>query len=89
MTKAEIVAAVTEEIGVTKKVAEQAVAKVFDSIMDAAKAGDKVAIAGFGVFDVRERAARKGRNPQTGEPVDIAASKSVGFKPAKAFKDML
>ncbi|OIS65855.1 DNA-binding protein, partial [Bacillus subtilis] len=63
------------------------VEKVFDTISEALKSGEKVSIPGFGTFEVRERAARKGRNPQTGEEIDIPATKAPAFKPAKALKD--
>lgn len=70
-----------------KKDATKAVDAVFDTILNALKDGDKVQLIGFGNFEVRERAARKGRNPQTGEEIEIAASKVPAFKPGKALKD--
>ena len=66
---------------------QQSVRRCFDSILEALKQGDKVQLIGFGNFEVRERAARKGRNPQTGEEIEIAASKVPAFKPGKALKD--
>lgn len=90
MNKSELVAAVTEHIdGVDKKT----VAKVLDGILDvipmAVAAGDPVEIKGFGTFEIAERAARTGRNPQTGEPLEIAASRGPKFKPGSAFKSLV
>ena len=87
MNKTELVAAVAEKAGLTNKDAAKAVAAVFDAITDTLKAGDKVALVGFGTFEVRERAARTGINPQTKETIKIAASKAPVFKAGKAFKD--
>lgn len=69
------------------KDATKAVDSVFDTILDALKNGDKIQLIGFGNFEVRERSARKGRNPQTGEEIEIPASKVPAFKPGKALKD--
>ena len=63
--------------------------RVSEAIVDALKAGDKVQVVGFGTFEVKERAARTGRNPRTGETLEIAASKNVGFSAAKALKDAI
>ena len=87
MTKAELMVKVAEEAKLTRKDAEQAVNTVLNSISNALAEGDKVSIAGFGVFEVRERAAHPGRNPRTGEPMTIAAAKVPGFKAGKALKD--
>lgn len=87
MNKTELIAKVAEEADISKKDATSAVEAVFGSIMGALQGGDKVQLVGFGTFEVRERAARKGRNPQTGEEIDIAASKVPAFKPGKALKD--
>lgn len=87
MNKTELIQAVQEAAELSKKDATKAVDAVFDSILEALKNGDKVALIGFGNFEVRERAARKGRNPQTGEEIEIAASKVPAFKPGKALKD--
>ncbi|SMO42343.1 HU family DNA-binding protein [Melghirimyces algeriensis] len=87
MNKTELIAQVAEKTEMTKKDATQAVDAVFDTISEALKAGDKVQLIGFGNFEVRERAARKGRNPQTGKEIDIPASKVPAFKPGKALKD--
>jgi DNA-binding protein HU-beta len=71
----------------SKKDATKAVESVFEAISDALKGGDKVQLVGFGNFEVRERSARKGRNPQTGQEIEISASKVPSFKPGKALKD--
>ena len=86
MNKKELVASVADKAGVDNKAAEAALDAVFDAISGALVAGDKVAVPGFGTFEVRERSARTGRNPQTGETIDIAASKAPAFKPASALK---
>lgn len=87
MNKTDLVSAVAEKSGLTKKDAEKAVSAVFDAIGEALAAGDKVQIVGFGTFEVRERAARKGRNPQTGEEIDIAATKLPVFKAGKGLRE--
>lgn len=80
MNKSELVASVAEVAELTKKDAEKAVNAVFASVQKALVEDDKVQIIGFGTFEVRTRAARKGRNPQTGETIEIPASKNPGFK---------
>ena len=87
VNKTELVNSVAEAAGLSKKDASKAVDAVFDTIQDALAKGDKVQLIGFGNFEVRERAARKGRNPQTGDEIEIAASKVPAFKPGKALKD--
>lgn len=87
MNKTELIAAVAEKADLSKKNAEVAVAAVIDSIVESLKKGDKVSLLGFGTFEVRERAARTGKNPQTGEAIKIAATKAPAFKAGKAFKD--
>ncbi|GIO05116.1 transcriptional regulator [Brevibacillus reuszeri] len=87
MNKTELVTRVAETTELTKKDATKAVDAILDAIADALKVGDKVSLIGFGNFEVRERAARKGRNPQTGEEIEIAASKMPAFKPGKELKD--
>ena len=87
MNKAELVAVVAEKAGISKKDADNAVAAVIDSVVDTLKAGDKVQLIGFGTFEIRERAARTGINPQTKATIKIAASKTPVFKAGKAFKD--
>lgn len=86
MNKKELVSTVADKAGLDNKAAEAALDAVFGAISDALVAGDKVAVPGFGTFEVRERSARTGRNPQTGESIDIAASKAPAFKPATALK---
>lgn len=87
MNKAELIASVAEKAELTKKDAEKAVAAVLASIEEALAGGDKVQLVGFGTFEIRERAARKGRNPQTGEEIDIAAAKVPVFKAGKALRE--
>ena len=80
-------AAVAEKAGISKADAGSAVSAVLDSITEALSKGDKIALVGFGNFEISERAAREGRNPATGETIQIAASKAVKFKAGKALKD--
>ena len=87
MNKTELVAAIAAKAEVTKKDAEKVVNATFDVITDSLKKGDKVALVGFGNFEVRKRAARVGKNPQTGAKIKIAATKVPAFKPGKALKD--
>ncbi|HEX3032193.1 MAG TPA: HU family DNA-binding protein [Bacillota bacterium] len=87
MNKSELVSSVAEKAEITKKDAEKAVNAVFASIEGAMAKGEKVQLVGFGTFEVRERAARKGRNPQTGAEIQIAAAKIPAFKAGKALKD--
>lgn len=87
MNKADLVAQVAESVELSKKDVGRVVEAVFDKISEALKNGEKVQLVGFGNFEVRERSARKGRNPQTGEEIDIPASKVPAFKPGKALKD--
>jgi DNA-binding protein HU-beta len=87
MNKTELIAKVAEAADLTKKDATKAVEAVFDTISDALSTGDKVQLIGFGNFEVRERSARKGRNPQTGEEIEISASKVPAFKPGKQLKE--
>jgi len=87
MNKTELVNAVAESTELSKKDATKAVDAVFDAIQEALQNGDKVQLIGFGNFEVRERSARKGRNPQTGEEIEIAASRVPAFKPGKALKE--
>lgn len=89
MTKAELINQIHGSIGGTKKDAGDAVQAVFDSLSGAIKDGGRFTYPGFGTFTVKARAARTGRNPQTGAAIQIPASKSVGFKPAPAFKTSL
>ena len=87
MNKAELVAAVAEKAGLSKKDSEKAVNAAFDAITGALVAGEKVQLVGFGAFEVKERGARVGRNPQTKEEITIPASRVASFKVGKALKD--
>ena len=87
MNKTELVAAIAEKAGTSKKDAEKVVNATFDVISEAMVKGDKISLVGFGTFEVRERAAREGKNPQTGEKIKIAACKVPAFKAGKALKD--
>ena len=87
MNKAELIQAVVAKSGLSKKDADAAVNATIDAIIEALTAGDKVAVAGFGSFEVKEIAEHQGRNPATGETITIAASKKVTFSAAKAMKD--
>ena len=89
MNKAELVAAMAEQAGLSKKDAEAALKAFTDVVSDELKNGGKVQLVGFGTFEVAEREAREGRNPRTGETMTIAASKSPKFKAGKALKDMV
>lgn len=85
--KAELVERVASKTNLTKKDVTAAVEALFETIQDVLSEGEKVQVIGFGTFEVRDRAARKGRNPQTGEEIEISASKVPGFKAGKALKD--
>ncbi len=87
MNKTELTAAVAEAAGISKKDAAASVDAFVATVTDALKKGDKVSLVGFGTFEVGERAARTGRNPQTGKAIKIKASKSPKFKAGKALKD--
>lgn len=87
MTKADLIVKVAEVAGIERKQADKAVVAVFDSIKKALVAGDKVQIIGFGTFENRTRSARKGRNPRTGEEIDIGPSKLPSFKAGKGLKE--
>jgi DNA-binding protein HU-beta len=87
MNKSDLISQVVESTELSKKDATKAVDAVFEAISTALQNGDKVQLVGFGNFEVRERSARKGRNPQTGEEIEIPASKIPAFKPGKALKD--
>ena len=89
MNKTELVAAIADEAGLSKKDAEKALKAFTDVVTEELKKGEKVQLVGFGTFEVSERAAREGRNPQTGETMQIAASKSPKFKAGKALKDAI
>jgi DNA-binding protein HU-beta len=87
MNKTELINAIAERSGLTKKDAEKALGATVDAITAALAAGDKVQLTGFGSFEVKERAARVGRNPRTGEATEIPASSIPTFKAGKALKD--
>ena len=89
MNKAELIAAIAAKTGDTKKTAEASVNAFVEVVTDALKEGDKVQLVGFGSFEVRKRAARKGRHPQTKEEIKIPASKAPVFKAGKALKDLV
>ena len=89
MNRTELVAAMAEKTQLSKKDAEAALKAFVDVVSEEMKKGEKVQLVGFGTFEVSERAAREGRNPQTGETMTIAASKSPKFKAGKALKDLV
>jgi integration host factor subunit beta len=89
MTKAELVEDVARAAELTKKDAERLVEIVFESIIDTLNSGEKIELRGFGSFRVRERGARRGRNPKTGDPVDIPAKRVPYFKPGKELKELI
>lgn len=89
MTKADLVAQVAKKAGLTSKASKDSVNAVFGAITDALKRGEKVVVTGFGTFMVRKRAARKGRNPQTGAEIQIPATKTPGFTAGKTMKRMV
>ena len=89
MNKTELVTAIAEQAEISKKDAEKALKAFTDVVAEGLKNGDKIQLVGFGTFEVSERAAREGRNPQTGESMTIAASKTPKFKAGKALKDLI
>ena len=89
MNKSELIEAVADSADLSKAAASRAVDAMVESVTDALREGDQVTLVGFGTFTVRDRAARTGRNPQTGETSQIPASKVPGFKPGKALKDAI
>lgn len=89
MTKAELVEEVADQTELTKKHAEVIVNTVFESIVDSLRAGDKIELRGFGSFRIRQRGPRTGRNPKTGEKVDVPAKRIPYFKPGKELKELL
>ena len=84
-----MIAAVAEKAGISKKDADAAVNTTLDTIVEMVAAGDKVQLVGFGTFEPRERSAKTGKNPRTGESIEIPASKIPAFKAGKAFKDIV
>ncbi|MBB6444052.1 HU family DNA-binding protein [Bacillus benzoevorans] len=89
MNKTDLVKAVSAQADLTQKDAAKAVEAIFETISNTLAQNEKIQLIGFGTFEVRERAARKGRNPQTGEEIDIAASKVPAFKPGKELKEAI
>lgn len=89
MNKSELIAAISAKSGLTKKDADKALSAFMYVVTEQLKAGDKVQLIGFGTFEVRERAARTGRNPQTKEPIKIPATKVPVFKAGKSFKEVI
>ena len=89
MNKSELVAAMAEKANVTKKAAEESLNAVLDVVKEAMAKGDKVQLVGFGSFETKARAARKGKNPQTGAEMKIPACKAPAFKAGKALKDIV
>ncbi len=87
MNRSQLIDSVAEGSGLSKAEAQRALDAVIDTITTSVANGEKVSLTGFGTFELRERAARTGRNPQTGEQMEIRASKSPAFKPGKSFKD--
>ena len=87
MNKTELIAVVAEKTGMTKKDAERVINATVDTITESLVKGDKVSMSGFGIFEVKERGARMGRNPRTNEPMEIAATRSPVFKASAALKD--
>lgn len=89
MTKAELVDSLASKVSLPRPRAEEIVNVFLDDVTEALRRGEKVNISGFGTFTVSDRKARTGRNPKTGEPIDIPASRSAKFKPGKNLKDAL
>ena len=87
MNKTELIAAVAEKAGITKKDADRIIAATFETIAQSMAKGDKVQVSGFGIFDVKKREARTGRNPHTKETIQIPATRVPGFKASKSLKD--
>ena len=89
MNKTELIAAVAEKAGLTKKDAERVVSATFETVTETLKKGDKVSVSGFGIFEVKTREARIGRNPRTKEEIKIPATKLPAFKASKTLKDLI
>ena len=89
MNKAELVALVADKVDLTKKATEEVVNALFDTISDTLETGEKVVISGFGTFEIRSRVARTGRDPRTGEDIDIPQQKTPAFKSGKVLKNMV
>ena len=89
MNKSELIDEVAQAADISKAAAGRAVDAIVKSVSDSLKRGEQVTLVGFGTFNLRERAPRTGRNPQTGAAIEIKASKTVGFKPGKTLKDAI
>ena len=89
MNKTELVAAMADKAGISKKDAEKALGAFVEVVGESLKKGEKIQLVGFGTFEARERAAREGKNPQTGEKIKIAATTVPAFKAGKALKDLI
>lgn len=89
MNKNELVAAIAERSGLSKKDSEKAVTAFMETVQSALAQGEKVSLVGFGTFEVRERSERSGRNPQTGEPITIPATRVPAFKAGKALRESI
>jgi DNA-binding protein HU-alpha len=89
MRKPELAAFIADRADISTEKAQQALAAILDEITNALSRGDSVSLVGFGTFEQRHRSARRGKNPQTGVAIAIAASNSVGFKPGKALRDAI
>ena len=89
MNKTELIASVAQSTEISKKDVERVVSATFNTIAAQLSAGERVQVSGFGIFEVKERQARVGRNPKTNATIEIPASKSPAFKPAKALKDAI
>lgn len=89
MNKTELISIVAEKANLSKKVTEETIDVLFDSIQEVLSKGEKVVISGFGTFEVRNRVARTGRNPRTGEDISIPGQKSPAFKAGKVLKDLV
>ena len=89
MNKSELIVALAQKAELSKKDAEKALGAFVEVVTETLKAGDKVQLVGFGTFESKERPARTARNPRTGDPIEIAASKTASFKVGKALKDSL
>ena len=89
MNKSELIALVSDKVGYTKKATEEVVNALFDTISDTLETGEKVVISGFGTFEIRSRVARTGRDPRTGEDIDIPQQKTPAFKSGKVLKNMV
>lgn len=89
MNKQELIVAMAEKSGLKKRDAEKALLSFIDTVKETLQCDEKITLVGFGTFETHERAAREGRNPQTGETIQIAASRTAVFKTGKAFKEAL